>query len=217
MFAFFIVIFISIFFQFSLYADEKNDSYPWKIETKEERFEVYSRVVPGTDIKEVKASALMTGTVKEAVDVVFHDRNHHFRIFKNVKVSKILSKTQDCDISYNLVSFPLISDRDYIIQTCVKEKNDISAEVVWEDIAYEEKAPGKNTIRVIETKGYWKIHKIGPDEIKLDCYIFVDAGGSIPSFIQNMANKKAVPDMLFSVYREIIRRRNRIVSEQTQN
>ncbi|MFO7734987.1 MAG: hypothetical protein R6W70_02095, partial [bacterium] len=150
--AFFIVIFISIFFQFSLYADEKNDSYPWKIETKEERFEVYSRVVPGTDIKEVKASALMTGTVKEAVDVVFHGRNHHFRIFKNVKISKILSKTQDCDISYNLVSFPLISDRDYIIQTCVKEKNDISAEVVWEDIAYEEKAPGKNTIRVVETK-----------------------------------------------------------------
>lgn len=174
---------------------------------KEERHAVYYRDSKNSDIGEIKAWALMTGTIDEAIAIIMKTEEYP-RIFKNIDITEVLHRDKKCETAYTVLDVPVISNRDYIIRACIVKKTDKYAKIIWEEVEHPDKPPYDKYVRVPVNQGYWEIYKKEEDEIKLVYFVCADAGGMLPKFIQRIANRKAVPDTLFSIYREIKARRN---------
>jgi len=196
--------FVFVFFGFvTVFAD---DSKGWDLIEDSDKLKLYTREYPDSEIKEVKAVAFMSGTIKEAVAVMF-DRLEHPRIFKYIKHSEVVKKTDTCDWSYNVIDAPLASDRDYLVKSCEIKNSDGSVTVDWVPFADPKYPVHDKRVRVVINKGYWKFTQIKPDELRIDYYIYTDPAGRLPLWIKNLANRKAVPDTIWSLHSEMMDRR----------
>jgi len=200
------VIFFFLFFAcLSVFA---GDSGKWELIDEDENLKLYSRAVPNSKIKEVKAQAFIKGTVKEACDILF-DRLKHPEYFKYIEHSEVLKRTETCDWSYNVIDTPMVYDRDYLVKSCKVKNPDGSVSVTWEpftDPKYPEK---KKKVRVKINKGFWKFTQAGPEKLKVDYYIYTDPAGSLPLWIKNVANKKAVPNSIKDLENQIKKNRSK--------
>lgn len=177
----------------------------WKIERNDERMKLYTREVPGKKVREVKAIASITGTIKEAVAVLF-DRASHPQVFKHIEHSEVVKKNKTCDWSYNVISPPLVTNRDYLVKSCEVKNSDGSVSVTWEPFLDPKYPDGKDgNIRVKTNVGYWRFWQVGPDELKVEYYILTDPSGSLPDWLKQKANKSAVPQTIWSVYKQIMK------------
>ena len=79
--------------------------------------------------------------------------------------------------------------------------------LIWKPFTDSKYLPKPGFVRVTINEGYWDFQQIAPDTLKINYYIKTDPAGSLPSFIKNMANKKAVPQTIWSLYKEIMKRR----------
>ena len=79
--------------------------------------------------------------------------------------------------------------------------------MTWEPFEDPKYPVNEKKVRVLINQGYWKFTQVKPDELRVDYYIYTDPAGSLPLWIKNLANKKAVPDAIFTVEREIRKRR----------
>jgi len=177
----------------------------WKDERNDERMKLYTREVPGQKVREVKAVARITGTIKEAVAVLF-DRLNHPKYFKHIEHSEVLKKTAKCDWSYNVISPPLVTKRDYLVKSCEVKNADGSVIVTWEPFTDPKYPDGKDgNIRVKTNVGYWRFWQVSPDELKVEYYILTDPAGSLPDWLKAKANRTAVPQTIWSVYKQIVK------------
>jgi len=181
---------------------------PWKEERSDENLVIYSRMVPGTDIREVKATAVMPGTIKEAVDIIF-DRASHPGTMPYIIKSVVLSKDATCDVSYNIVSPPLASNRDYIVRSCTETASSREVKLWWETATHPDHPETDKNVRVKVNKGWYIFRQIEPDKLLVDYYIYTDPGGSLPTFVKNIANRTGVSDVLECLAKTILKRRKK--------
>lgn len=181
-------------------------SAEWKLINDSKNIKLYNRERIDSKIKEVKAVASITGTVKEAMDILF-DRLKHPEIFKYINFSDVLKKNATCDWSYNVVDAPMASDRDYLVKSCEVKNSDGSVLLTWEPFEDPKYPVGDKKVRVLINQGFWKFTQVTPDELKVEYYIYTDPAGNLPLWVKNLANKKAVPDAIFTVEKEIKKRR----------
>lgn len=200
-----IVLFFLFFACLSVFA---GDSGKWKLVDDDKDLKLYTRKVPNSKIKEVKAEAFIKGTVKEACDILF-DRLKHPEYFKYIEHSAVLKRTEKCDWSYNVIDTPMVTDRDYLVKSCEVKNPDGSVSVTWEPFTDAKYPETDKRVRVKINKGYWKFRQVKPDRLKVDYYIYTDPAGSLPLWIKNIANKKAVPNTINDLEKQIIKSRKK--------
>ena len=200
-----------IFFLFPVFADDsaqnsEKKAAKWEFVSEEDGLKLYERNHEGSDIKEVKAVVTYQGTIQEAVDIMF-DRLKHPEIFKYITFSDVLKKNDKCDWSYNQISVPVASNRDYYVKSCRVDNKDGSVSVTWVPFDDPKYPVTDKFVRVADNKGYYKFTQVEPDKIKVDYYIYNDPGGSLPVFVKNIAARQAVKDTLWTLHKEIMKRR----------
>ena len=157
-----------------------------------------SRRIPGTGIYEVRASC----GVEAAPEKVFHvamQRETYENSTKHVADYRVVgTEGEDVWFTYERLSFPLISDRDYTLRYV--SRRDVPKQqfsIAW-NLANEHGPLAKNgVVRVSATRG--TLEMTPEDEGKktrLVCTMFADPGGWIPSWLANYVNRSTVPDML---------------------
>mgnify|MGYP000154624432 CR=1 FL=1 len=189
-----------------LSAEEHGNA--WKEERSDEHIVIYSRKIPGTEIREVKATAVMTGTISEAVTIIF-DRKSHPGTMPYIIKSVVLAKDEQCDVSYNIVSLPLASNRDYLVRSCLERISTHEVKLWWEPATHPDYPPNNENVRVTVNRGWYIFRQIEPDKLLVDYYIYTDPGGSLPPFIKNIANRTGVSDVLESLAKAIQKRRKK--------
>ncbi|MBQ3367329.1 hypothetical protein IJG44_00345 [bacterium] len=178
----------------------------WEFVSEDNGLKLYEREHEGSDIKEVRATVTYQGTIQEAVDIMF-DRLKHPEIFKYISYSDVLKKNDRCDWSYNRISAPVATDRDYYVKSCRVDNKDGSVSITWVPFDDPKYPVTDKFVRVKENKGFYKFTQVEPDKIKVDYYIYNDPGGSLPVFVKNIASRQAVPDTLWTLHKEIMKRR----------
>ncbi len=202
------LLFCCIVFSVSFLSAAEEPGGPWKEERSDENLSIFSREVPGTDIREVKATALMPGTIKEAVDIIF-DRKNHPGNMPYITKSVVISKDDRCDVSYNIISPPIASNRDYIVRSCADKASSQETKLWWETATHKDYPETDDNVRVKVNKGYYIFRQIEPDKLLVDYYIYTDPGGSLPIFVKNIANRTGVSDVLESLEKTIQKRRKK--------
>ena len=201
----FLLLIFPVFADDSAKKSEKKEA-KWEFVSEDNGLKLYERNHEGSDIKEVKAVVTYQGTIQEAVDIMF-DRLKHPQIFKYISYSDVLKKNDKCDWSYNRISVPVASNRDYYVKSCSVDNKDGSVSITWVPFDDPKYPVTDKFVRVADNKGFYKFTQVEPDKIRVDYYIYNDPGGSLPVFVKNIAARQAVQDTLWTLHKEIMKRR----------
>ncbi|MBN2802316.1 MAG: hypothetical protein JXR91_04390 [Deltaproteobacteria bacterium] len=172
----------------------------WQKETESsDGISVYSRSTPNTNIKQVRAVITINAPPEVVLNAASAPETYRETTKKYVE-KNIFNHTGKNNTWYNyqLVNYPFIDKRDY----CLRYDKYINPEkgifrLTWQTSNQNAPPPSESVIRVTNIKGQIDI---SPDKdgnsSTLRYTILADPGGSIPTWIINLANRKSLPDIL---------------------
>ena len=164
-------------------------------------FGVWTREKPGVDVREVKAVGEIDAPPAKVFDIVT-DYEHQKGNLPYVEDQKVFARTESEVVFWTVADFPMVSRRDWVLKSKL-EKNFEGGKyrASWEPFEVKEAPPpSEGVIRLKVNTGSWTLEPLdGGARTRGTYYLFTDPGGSIPSFIANKANTKALPDLFEAV------------------
>ena len=164
---------------------------------------VWTRSVPGSRVKEVKAAGTIDAP-PAAVFAVIRDFAHYADIMPyTTKETKVLETSADGKNVwyYTVVDAPIVSKRDHTLKVTIDkiaENGDGIYRLSWASANDHPKAPPPRDgyVRLNNTKGSWELKPYDGNKTYAVYYVNTDPGGSLPVFVINKANTEAVPKVL---------------------
>jgi len=175
---------------------------PWikKAETKDGII-VHARPVPGSDIREVKAtcriSAAPLNVYKVAMDPATYED-----ISEYIETTQIIpSGEKDTWYIYQRLDLPLINDRDYTLRyMSIEHPEKLTYQIRWQAATNKGPAPIKDVIRVSICDGSITILPENNGTSTTITYaLHTDPGGYIPDWLVNIANQRSIPRLLRAI------------------
>jgi hypothetical protein len=174
----------------------------WNEAAKKNGVTIYNRSRDGSDVKEVRATGVINApnwVLKNVVD----DVGRYKDFMPHTKESLVLRREGDSLITYQQIDAPVVSNRDYTLR-----QRDESRRLPNGRIAYKKSwslanhlgpPPKDGVVRVQVNEGYWLLEDIDGKKTKGTYYLHTNPGGSLPGFIINAANTKAIPDLFAAI------------------
>ena len=175
-----------------------------KVTTTSDGIFVEIRAVKGMPVVEVRGST-ETKIKAERLWRVIADLEHYIDFMPYLSAAKLLKRSGPVAWQYYCVDAPIISDRDYTLKLTQAPnlgKNGIW-KVSWQTDNAAGPAPKPGKVRVKIASGSWIVTALrGGAASRLSYVVKTDPGGSIPSWIANKANRRAVPDVMRAVLKQ---------------
>ena len=176
------------------------DVEPWiEANQTDDGITVWYRDVHGKRIREVKA----TGVVDAAVDLVWfvlRDVEHFVEFMPYVTEARVLSEAgPNARYVYQHLDPPIVDERDYTLKITSEKLSDGSYFQYWSPA--NDKGPPRTdgVVRLEICEGNWTAEPLNPTQTRITYWLYTDPGGSIPSWVANMANTRSLPDLVRSV------------------
>lgn len=176
--------------------------HAWQLQRKDDGVTIYTRDKAPRRIREIKAIGFIDAPAHACRNVV-EDLGNFKHFMPYTKDSGIVAREPDGSIiTYQWLSLPLVSDRDYILRVVDQSPYSSNGEtpafyqIAWTVAAKEGPPPRAGVVRVAVNTGYWHFDSIDQgNRTKATYYCFIDPGGSLPDFIINLANTTAIPSL----------------------
>lgn len=174
---------------------------------------VLRRDKEGSSVKEVKATAVFDAAPK-AVWAVINDLDNYKEFMPYTAEAKVLERSPDGKevVSYQHLTAPIVSERDYLIKlrnesTTTDDGKTGYYKVVWNALPPEKDSmmpEKKDVVRVRVNDGYWQLEgNADSSKTFATYYVYTAPGGSIPTFVINIANTEAVPKVFESIRKRL--------------
>jgi len=174
-----------------------------------EPYLVKSRLVPGSDIREVWAEGDLAAPVKDIEDALC-DMKRFKSFMPYVKDARELSKEPDGSVfTYTEMELPVITARDYAVHVFTDEvpKADGSGIYRAHWVAAPEAVPQhEDYIRLTINEGSWVVTPKSGGKSHVVYRFRADCGGLVPSWLINLGNRRGVPEVLGAIEKEAQRR-----------
>jgi ribosome-associated toxin RatA of RatAB toxin-antitoxin module len=155
------------------------------------------RTVPGSSLSEIRATAQISLSPAVVAGTLWNHREYP-KFVPHLKRLLILSDTGDERLTYEQVSMPLVSDRDYTVR--VKRRADPAAqryEISFETDNEAGPPPDRFHVRVARIKGKWTVEPAPRGQGSLVRYqVQAEGGGNIPDWLANRAQRTAAADLV---------------------
>jgi hypothetical protein len=174
----------------------------WVKQSDEGGVTIFNREKPGTAVKEVRATGVIDAPPHVCMNVVF-DMAHFKDFMPYTKQSDIVARESDKVLySYQFLSLPLISDRDYTLKVvdvtpdAAPGQSPAYYKKTWTQANARGPRPREGVQRVEVNDGFWRFDPSdGGTRTRATYYVFTDPGGMIPSWVANQANSQAIPNL----------------------
>lgn len=175
---------------------------PWRQAAEKKDITVYTREVPDSPIRELKAESVMALSA-ERVWAVVTDTAHYTEFMPYVEEARRI--TSDSDVvhyEYQRINPPLVKKRDYVIKTWSEADAAQGLWVhSWQTVPEVGPVPTDDAIRVTTVDGSWTLRRLDAVHTHVTYRLFTDPGGALPRWIANKANSQSVPDLMTAVRR----------------
>lgn len=176
----------------------------WVLKKEKDGIKIYSENAGQSKFNKIKVEFNLNGNIYQLANILFDVNNYAGWIY-NTKLSSLVKKINNQEeIYYSEVSVPWpMSNRD--IYSHIKMHVDSVNKVLTVDSkGLPQYAPERSGIvRVQYSKTHWEISTIDPSKIKVQYFLELDPGGSVPAWIVNMFATKG-PFESFKKLGEII-------------
>ena len=189
---------------FSIYAAEPEQDNGWKIAKQSSGVTIYSRLHPGSKLKEFKAIGEIEAP-SQAVHNVIDDVAAYSSFMPYTKECRVIKEEKDSIITYQRLSPKIVSDRDYTIRIHKKSwpaENGLAYSNRWEQ-ANEEGPPEQDGVfRVKLCEGSWLLEPAGPNKTRATYYVFSDSGITVPQFLANTISETGILKLFAAVRKQ---------------
>jgi len=182
----------SIFLLFSSFFATSANSYnnlgSWTLELNKDNIQIYTRDVPGMEIKEFKAYAELNAKPAE-IEKIMRNISDYSDWMSDVKSAKILKNINaDERIEYMRVAAPWPFDDRDIVNHFKIERNTSGANsfkvVISNKHDYISEKEG--VVRIKKSSGFWEFTPLASGKTKVTYQFLGDPGGEVPDWAANM-------------------------------
>jgi START domain len=157
----------------------------WTLEKQAEGIDVYTRPVPGSEIKEFRGEGVVS-VDSDAIVTLLRDSDRFKEWFPNTIESKLLKRDGDVSFQYSVMSTPWpISDRDNVFRSVTKRDKKTGGVEISVSAAPTEFPIQSGRHRVTKARGSWRLTPRGPDKTLVTFTMHLEPGGGLPDWLVN--------------------------------
>ena len=163
---------------------EKKKDNPWVLKKDKNGIKVFIRNVEGSGFKEFLGMAVFDTSI-DRLERIISDVPNQVNWMCDVIEARVIREDRVNPIQYNVISAPLVSNRDVVIQTRVVRT---PGKVIryFTGIQLDAVPPRKGAVRMPKMVGMWMFESMGPNRTRVTYQNLTDPGGSLPSGLVNM-------------------------------
>jgi Polyketide cyclase / dehydrase and lipid transport len=175
----------------------------WKLISDKDGVAIHRRQRPASNeskaIGEIAAPAAL-------VHAVIDDVESYASFMPYTAECRVLKREGDSVVTYQRISAPLTSDRDYTVRVHSSSKPGEGGKVYsshWETENALGPAEKSGVVRVKLCEGSWLLEPTGPNTTRATYTIYTDSGGIIPTFIKNTGSQIGLRKMFAAIRKQV--------------
>ena len=185
--------------------DKPRITQEWHLVSRSSEISLYSRIRSGSALKEFKAVGIINAPTR-AVHNVLNDVQSYPRFMPFVAECRVLKREGDTIYSYQRISPKIVGDRDYTLHIDEKTWPDENGTVYskkWKAANEFGPAARKGILRVKICDGSWLLEPETAETTRATYSVYTDTGGSLPSFLANIASEIGIQKVFTAVCRQV--------------
>ena len=177
----------------------------WTLSSVSRGITLYSRLRPGSSLKEFKAVGEIDAPARAVHDVI-DDIEAYSSFMPFTAECRLIKREADSIITYQRLSPKICSDRDYTLR--IRETAWAGAGGLvylnrWEPANEFGPAEKKGVVRVKLCEGGWLLEPEDATKTRATYTVYTDSGGAIPAFIANRASQIAIGRLFIAVRKQV--------------
>src|SRR6266404_150638 len=177
----------------------------WTLSSKSGGILLYSRLRPGSPLKEFKAVAEIEAPA-QTVHRVIDDIDAYPSFMPFMTECRLIKRESDSIITYQRLSPKMCCDRDYTLR--IRETSWAGANGLvylnrWEPANELGPAEKKGVLRVKLCEGEWLLEPEDPTRTRATYTVYTNSGGAIPAFIANSASKIGIGRLFVALRKQV--------------
>lgn len=184
--------------------NSSKDADGWKFVSKGDNVSLYRRPRSGAGLYESRAIGEIAAPTA-VVHAVIDDIDSYANFMPYTVESRVLKREHDSLLTYQRVSAPLLSDRDYTLRVRTSSKKSEAGTIYqskWETANPLGPAPKSGVVRVNLCEGGWLLEPLGPNMTRATYSIYTDSGATIPAFIKNAGSQLGIRKIFAAIRKE---------------
>jgi START domain-containing protein len=185
--------------------ESTNTGEGWKLSAQEKNVAIYSRLRPGSPLKEFKAVGPIDAPTY-AVCAVIDDFQNYPKFMPYMTECRLIRRDGDSIVGYQRLSAKLCADRDYTLRVWKKSWPATDGLVFtshWSPANELGPPEKKGVVRVKICEGKWLLEPDGAIKTRATYFIYTDTGGFIPSFIANHISLTGITKLFAAVRKQV--------------
>jgi ribosome-associated toxin RatA of RatAB toxin-antitoxin module len=177
----------------------------WKLVSTSDNVALYRRSRPGPGHYESRAIGEIAASTA-IVHAVIDDAESYSRFMPYTAECRVLKREGDSVLTYQRISAPLVSDRDYILRVRTTSKTvegGTSYLSRWETENALGPVERRGIVRVNLCEGGWLLDPLGPNATRATYSVYTDSGGVIPAFIKNTGSQIAIRKIFTAIRKQV--------------
>jgi hypothetical protein len=183
------------------------DNSDWVPLSKNDSLAIFARSHSGCPVKELRAVGAIDApnwVVKNIIDGV----EDYPSFMPYTTKTKIIERKLNQIISYLRLDPPIVGARDVTVsvssQAQKRDDGTTSYEVRWEPVNSLGPSPSPGVTRITLDQGSWILEPTDGGKKTIATYtILTDAGGGLPAFVINFANRQGVENLFSAIRKQI--------------
>lgn len=196
------VIAVSIFgMALAVSAAGQTQTEDWKLAKQTNGVTIYSRLHPGSRLKEFKAIGEIDAS-SQTVHKVIDDVEAYTSFMPYTAECRVIERKDDSILTYQRISPKIVSDRDYTLR--IKQKswpveNGLAYLNRWEPANENGPAEKPGVFRITKCEGSWLLEPTGDGKTRATYFVFTDSGITVPAFLANTISETGISKLFAAV------------------
>jgi hypothetical protein len=191
----------------TVFASEEsiNKDSDWKLSAREKDVAIYSRLRPGSPLKEFKAIGAIDAP-NSAVCAVIDDFQNYPKFMPYTTECQLIRRDGDSIVGYQRLSPKICADRDYTLRVWKKSWPTADGLVFmshWSPANELGPPEKKGVVRVKICEGKWLLEPDSNTRTRATYFIYTDTGGFIPSFIANRVSLTGITKLFAAIRKQV--------------
>jgi ribosome-associated toxin RatA of RatAB toxin-antitoxin module len=187
-------------------AAEPEATAEWTLVSNSDNIAIYRRPRAGPGHNESKVIGEIAAPIA-IVHAVIDDVEAYSKFMPYTVECRVLKREADGVLTYQRISAPFVSDRDYTVRVRTTTKTvegGTSYFSRWETENALGPAEKHGVVRVNLCQGSWLLEPQGPNATRATYMIYTDSGGILPAFIKNTGSQIGLRKMFVAIRKRVL-------------
>jgi hypothetical protein len=168
----------------------------WRSDGTRDGVQIEHRDVAGSSFDELRLSLVSPLSLERLCDAIY-PRIYDSRAEQRFKKRELLRQTENERWTYEQISVPVLSDRDYVMHAKLNQAASTGrCEVTFETTQDPSRPPVSGFVRIPVVRGRWDLSPTTDGRVIIRYEIFSEPGGGVPAFLAKGSQKGAALDFM---------------------